>query len=739
MYYPWIITYSRPNWKRVAFTAVLAYCIALGLRLLEVPGWGQPLFLLDGEYLLATHDAYHWAAGAIGFEFGAGHPMSLLIAAVSSITGLSAGDATFWLAPFLASLVAPIVVVWAAVFGVRSGGAVAGVLASLAPAFLGRTLLGFGDTDLITLLFSLLLGLVPAIWLAPWLRSPAAMILRYFGFGARSFKLTDQAQSRGASLSRAWLVALFLAGCFGWWGQDWHSLFPYLVRGYAGILPFLIIFLAQRNARVSLLLGTLVYALPMVGGAPGAVCGAVLALILSQTPKFAGTYLSRRMVLILLWGIVFAFMVDATVFHTFTKAIGSYLKTEADIMGSGNAATPLAYPAAAQSIVETQDLGFTEVLNYLHPWLVVSILGVLGFILLLFITPTATLHLPLVALAFLGMKLGGRMVMFGAASVTLGFAVPICWITQKLLTRYIPSFSSGSGKALAHVLPEVILCIFLIPYGYLIPQLTQGPILDVEHARALRALNAATPSNSVVWDWWDFGYAAHYFAQRQTLADGARHAAGHLYLPALVYTTDNPRLAAQIMREAAGKESPNDVLKGMGAAEAMAYLEELGREDKDIPIGRPQYLVVSFDLLRLAYWVSLYGTWDFTKRTGTGYSVGNLTQSIKFLLKNGTVMAEGMPPVLADSINLITNSTVTGQSYMRFNNRHFIFNAMRGDKLVMDDQLYNSLMVQLLICPPDDPRFTPYFRLIYDSPLCRVYEVKQPEPAKEQNASAPVQ
>lgn len=730
MYSPWIITYTRPNWKRVAFMAVLAYCIALGLRLLELPGWSQPLFNLDGEYLLGTHDAYHWAAGAIGFEFGAGHPMSLLIAAVSSMTGLSAAEATFWLPPFLASLVAPIVVVWAAVFGVRSGGVVAGVLASLAPAFLGRTLLGFGDTDLITLLFSLLLGLVPAIWLAPWLRSPAAVILRRFGVGARSFKLTDQAQSRSAPLSGFWLCALFLAGCFGWWGQDWHSLFPYLVRGYGGMLPFLILFLAQRNVRIPLLLGTLVYALPMVGGAPGAICGLVLALILNRAPKFSRKYLGRRVVLLLLWTLVFGFMMDLSVFQTFSRAIGSYMKTGADVAGHGATSDPLAYPAAAQSIVETQDLGFTEVLNYLHPWVVVSVLGVLGFILLLFITPTATLHLPLIALAFLGMKLGGRMVMFGAASVTLGFAVPICWIMQKMLTRYLPGIFSGSGKALAHVLPEVILCIFMIPYGYLIPQLTQGPVLDVEHARALRELNAITPPDSVIWDWWDFGYAAHYFAQRRTLADGARHAAGHLYLPALVYTTDNPRLAAQIMREAAGKDSPNDVFKGMGAKEAMEFLERLGSRDVAIPAGRPQYLVVSFDLLRLAYWVSLYGSWDFIKRAGTGYSVGNLAQSLKFLMKNGTVMAEGMPPVLADSINLITNSTVTGQSYMRFNNRHFIFNTVRGDKLAMDDRLYNSLMVQLLISPPDDPRFTPYFRLVYDSPLCRVYELKQPESEK---------
>ena len=41
----------------------------------------------------------------------------------------------------------------------------------------------------------------------------------------------------------------------------------------------------------------------------------------------------------------------------------------------------------------------------------------------------------------------------------------------------------------------------------------------------------------------------------------------------------------------------------------------------------------------------------------------------------------------------------------------------------MDAGLYNSLMVQLLVGDPQDPRVSPYFKLVYDNVFARIYEV----------------
>ena len=41
----------------------------------------------------------------------------------------------------------------------------------------------------------------------------------------------------------------------------------------------------------------------------------------------------------------------------------------------------------------------------------------------------------------------------------------------------------------------------------------------------------------------------------------------------------------------------------------------------------------------------------------------------------------------------------------------------------MDANLYNSLMVRLLVGNPQDPAISPYFKLVYDNVFCRIYEV----------------
>ena len=129
MFAIWMVPYRRLNWPKVLLMASIAYVLAFLLRAHEIPSWNNPAYQLDGEYLLATHDAYHWVAGAEGFGHGADRPMSELLRFLSLLSGISADNIAFWLPLFLAPLVAFITTIWAAVFGARNFGSVAGVLA----------------------------------------------------------------------------------------------------------------------------------------------------------------------------------------------------------------------------------------------------------------------------------------------------------------------------------------------------------------------------------------------------------------------------------------------------------------------------------------------------------------------------------------------------------------------------------------------------------------------------------
>ena len=169
-----------PRWLLGLLLGIATYAVAFLLRFQEWPSWQDVEYRLGNEMLLATHDAYHWVAGAEGFEFGAGHPMSELLRILALITGAEPAQVAFWLPPVMASLVALLIFLWAWGMGSMEAGFCAGILASLSPGFLARTMLGYADTDLVTLFLPLLIGLAPAVWVMHFLRHPLALPFRWF-------------------------------------------------------------------------------------------------------------------------------------------------------------------------------------------------------------------------------------------------------------------------------------------------------------------------------------------------------------------------------------------------------------------------------------------------------------------------------------------------------------------------------------------------------------------------------
>ena len=151
-------------WLRGLLWALLTVGLAFTLRLLEWPCWQNPEYRLGSEWLLATNDAYHWVAGAEGIGLAVGHPMAEMLQGMASLLGTYPAAVAFWFPMILSTLVALIVFVWVWALGSMEAGMAAGLITTIAPGFLARTLLGYYDTDLVTLFFPLLMTLAPACW-----------------------------------------------------------------------------------------------------------------------------------------------------------------------------------------------------------------------------------------------------------------------------------------------------------------------------------------------------------------------------------------------------------------------------------------------------------------------------------------------------------------------------------------------------------------------------------------------
>ena len=96
--------------KRMMFCLsifVIAYALTLGLRLYEVPKWNVPSLSVQGEKLLATHDAYAWVAGAKEVGRKSGAALSEITRYAHEWTGIKYGNLGFW----TPALIAPLAVI----------------------------------------------------------------------------------------------------------------------------------------------------------------------------------------------------------------------------------------------------------------------------------------------------------------------------------------------------------------------------------------------------------------------------------------------------------------------------------------------------------------------------------------------------------------------------------------------------------------------------------------------------
>ena len=272
---------SGRYWARGLFWGALTLALAFALRMLEWPCWQNPEYRLGSEWLLATHDAYTWVAGAEDFGLAVGHPMAVMLKGMADMAGTTPAAVAFWFPALLASFVAVIAFAWVWALGSIEAGVAAGILTSIAPGFLARTLLGFYDTDLVTLFFPLLMTLAPASWAMRYMLLPG-MVLRRLSASSgvmnlRRFITRKQPQSPwtpsfkqaghlGNPLRWQWVVLLGCSGVISWWTQEWHSVFPYLIRYNVGLLAFMSMVMAPRGRRGLLLLGSMAYALPTLAG-----------------------------------------------------------------------------------------------------------------------------------------------------------------------------------------------------------------------------------------------------------------------------------------------------------------------------------------------------------------------------------------------------------------------------------------------------------------------------------------
>jgi dolichyl-diphosphooligosaccharide--protein glycosyltransferase len=251
-----------------------------------------------------------------------------------------------------------------------------------------------------------------------------------------------------------------------------------------------------------------------------------------------------------------------------------------------------------------------------------------------------------------------------------------------------------------------------------------------------------TPKNSVIWTWWDYGYAFELYARRATIHDGGSQASPKTYLVAKSFAVSNPEQAWRVISFTAnyGLTGLAKLLKD--GKRASAIVEDILAGKFDMPLKTPIYVVFTDDLISKFGWIHYFGSYDFNKKKGD-YGQIVIAQNCKIIedskvdpnvlqcadLDNATLdLTNGIIKIKNDTIPIKDFYFHDGKELKA---KHFFENGYvvelvrtQGGKFwfFLPSQQADTLFNRMFILRQYDPR---YFELVYDNfPISVIYRVK---------------
>lgn len=713
---------TRSPWLDALAWGLGVMVLSYFLRCLELPQWAD--LTAGGQRLLATHDGYAYLAGAKGASRYIFDPLTRILAAAHAATGADLSALGFWMPPLLSGLAALPVCLLCAGLGRGEAGPAAGLLAVGCFGYLIRTRYGFIDNDFLTLFFAVGSCAGLALWLAPlcretWLPGPG----------------DDGREPRPLHATLAWALAL---GLFGHaYVRVYPSGNPILISAFV-VAAALGLLLARRGERAGLLLGLAAVLFSIRLGWPVTLCGAALCAGLRARPDILrghGAALTAASAVVLAAGAMLYLLPYGSQIY---ELLSTYLNLSTTQTGS-HAVQGLSLPAVIGSVREASHIETSLVVWYMSGHWTLLILGVAGYLWCALRRPLLLVLAPLLGLGLCSPWLGTRFTMYGGVAVGLGLALGLADLAARLRPGRLPRLGAQA------VLLAGLFVLLMWPTRDLRPE----PVLSRDLAESFMELKDKAGPDAVLWQWWDYSYAAQYYAERDTFGDGGRHSGDWLYPLALVHATSSPLQASQTMkalgrswrtqaqreREELGRRYPGSRLqlpaiepmedfKDMGGAEAARFFADLGRRTMDWPADLPeQYLALTWHSLHFIGSISRFGLWDLERGEGDRGRCSLISGGRVDLVQGVATSGDGSKRVgLSELAHVDDKGVVHRRSWLRFGAPCCVVNSLNGEMYLMDGKLFHSMGVAMLLGQPED--FEPYFTLVVDrGAMARIYKL----------------
>jgi len=425
-------------------------------------------------------------------------------------------------------------------------------------------------------------------------------------------------------------------------------------------------------------------------------------------------------------------------FFLFGNVFGLILGKIAGYMDRGVTEEGLHFYQVIQTVREAGSISWETVANRIIGGFIPLTISIIGYMLLVVKHKQFLIALPLIGVGIFAHWAGLRFTVY-AVPVAAFSAIYLFWIvSEKFIKNKVAQYSFFVILTVAILYPNITHII-----GYKVPT-----VLNKTEVMDLVKLNKISNPKDYTLAWWDYGYPLWYYSNTSTLIDGAKHHNDNFIISKILQTF-SPQLAANLSRLAVETYVDsnysivtNKIFKNgeTDQVDPNLLLSELESNTYKLPPkSRDIFLYLPYRMLNIFPTVSVFGNLDLTtgkkERNIIFYPTsisknkdGVLTfaNGITFNSKEGTVnIGNQTVPLRYFIATEMTNSNdikLQTQAYSQNAELVLVYMKSYGRVILMDKQIFNSTYIQMFILGKYDKDL---FELVVSSPYSRIYKLKK--------------
>lgn len=703
-------TYSL---KSFALLMLIAYLFSIAIRMIWVYQFqDNPSFHWNDYLMINTNDGYAYAEGARDMlaGFHQDNDLSYYGTALSSLTYLLAKVLPFsfetiilYMPAFFGSLLVIPVMLIARVLKQDLLGFIAALLAGIVWSYYNRTMTGYYDTDMLTI------------------------VLPTFVLWALIYNIDTQ-KNRYLLLIPIFIIA------YSWWYGQSYSL--NMAMAFTVLLYTLI--LDRTNLFNYKILIFMFIAISFFSWEYKLLSAVILFLIFHFIPKA-----NAKQVIYGLLFFTIALILLSGGFNPILTQLKGYLFREAL---AGDLDLNLHFYGVVKTVREAGQIPFETFANRISGHTITFILSLIGYILLALRYPIMWLALPMLGLGFFAYKGGLRFTVYAVPIMALGMGYFIIW-TSQILERFI-----FKDKALS-IAKKVYISLFTLAVLY--PNILHvisykvPTVFMKQEVETLDKLHNIADREDYVVTWWDYGYPIRYYSDIKTLIDGGKHAGKDNFPVSFALTkpalagANMARLDVEYTERAFDENFSTNIVKAMqdyNTTDINQFLSDLGSSNFTPPKAtRDIYFYLPLRMLNIYPTVGLFSNIDLlsgkqnarpffyaTSQFKDSEAILHLGNGIALDKKKGSIKLGQQEVPLAQFITVGYDNQGTlqrnVQSIQMTGQLNLIYMSSYNKFLLLDHQSFQSLYIQLFILENYDKEL---FELVITSPHAKVFKLKR--------------